>query len=172
MPGGLRRGSLESFDCSISAMDIRLNSEQLLNMILQAHEVPSVACQYPPKASQYHLGKEFRSRSSGLRTFTKFSGETFDDDVRTYGNVKRNECRQARSEDSDECHHRGEDGSCPNVPGYRCEQRFSLFWRPCRMCTQPNLRTCEVTQIFFKRVDTGETASTSGRYHIPEMCWR
>ena len=89
-------------------------------------EVPSVACRYPSKASQYHLGKEFRSRSRGLRTFTKFSGETFDDEVRAYGNVERDECRQARSEDSDERHRCGEDGSCPNVPGYRCEH--SLFW--------------------------------------------
>ena len=89
-------------------------------------EVPSVACRYPSKASQYHLGTELRSRSRGLRTFTKFSSETFDDEVRAYGNVERDECRQARSEDSDERHRCGEDGSCPNVPGYRCEH--SLFW--------------------------------------------
>jgi hypothetical protein len=121
------------------------------------------------------LSEEFRSRSRGLRTVTKFSGETFDDDVRAYGNVERDECRQARSENSDERHRRGENSSYPNVPGYRCEH--SLFWRPCSwrpciMCTQPNLRTCEVTQIFFKRVGTGESASASGRYHVPEMCWR
>src|SRR6185312_11185931 len=104
----------------------------------------------PTKASQYHFGQSIPSTITWLRTFTKFSSETFDDDVRAYGNVERDECRQARSEDSDERHRRGEDGSCPNVPGYRCEQRFSLFWRPCRMCTQPNLKTCDVTQIFFK----------------------